>query len=123
MQLVHLAFGAAPPTRHDTSNTAVGLALWSTLLALTLPICKRFTELLLPASSNKPEIVTPPTSATIMAGVPYVGLRVAKPRPRTTVLVFRTTIGCERLYTPGVSIKCKPRWSAMLIVFALSFSA
>ena len=45
-----------------------------------------------PASKIRPEMLTPPTSATLIVMLPLVGIRVAKPRPMIFVSALVTLI-------------------------------
>ena len=47
---------------------------------------------MLEAYNNIPEILTPSTLDTIIAGYPDKGINVANPNPSTTVLAFVTFI-------------------------------
>ena len=81
-----------PPILQLTSKSAVGLAEWSAELP-GLPISTSVGELLAPAWINKPAMVTPSTSATVKAAVPFVGVRTGRPMPITTVFGCVTSIG------------------------------
>jgi hypothetical protein len=54
-------------------------------------------ELTGPASTIRPETLTPVFGSTIKAALPCCGTSVAKPRPSTTVPGRVTTIGADRL--------------------------
>src|SRR6516162_10060170 len=72
-------------------------------------------ELTGPASTVTPEMSMPVTSAVVRTGLPLLAVKVAKPRPWTTVSARLTLIGESTLYTPGVSSTLRPRDSALLI--------
>src|ERR1700756_4262788 len=67
----------APPMRKETSLIQVGLSWWLAPGDPGVPTCTSTGEEIGPASIIRPAIWTPSTSATVMAGVPFCGTRVA----------------------------------------------
>src|SRR5260370_4456655 len=111
------------PTRKNTSGNVVGLDGWlcgTPLLPFFEPICTSTGELTGPASTRRPETSIPGTSAVVRTELPLVAVKVAKPRPSSTVLACLTLIGESTLYTPGVNSTLRPRDSALLIVLTES---
>src|SRR4051812_8079367 len=85
-----------PPTRKNTSCSAVGweATLWGTpLLPFFEPICTRTGELTGPASTVMPATSMPGTSPVLRTTFPLAAVRVAMPRPSTTVSARFTLIG------------------------------
>jgi hypothetical protein len=75
-------------------------------------------ELVAPASNMMPATFTPATSATRMATRPFSGRNVARPRPSTTVSGRVTCSVWFSRCTPGVTRRCLPWASALLMVAA-----
>ena len=64
-----------PPARQKMSYRNVGSLACETAPGLS-PTSRRTLELTGPASSRTPANFTPSTSATVIAAVPFVGIRV-----------------------------------------------
>jgi hypothetical protein len=62
-----------------------------------------------------PATTTPGTSATVSGVAPSTAVRVACPMPSTTVFARLTLIERAMSYTPGVSSRCLPCASWLLI--------
>jgi len=68
--------------------------LWLVLFP-AVPTVKSVDELTCPASNKTPAIETPPTSATFIHSLPFVGFNVAYPSPKTIVSSFLISIGAS----------------------------
>src|SRR2546427_4803004 len=64
----------------------------------------------------RPAMSTPLTSATRSGTAPFTAVRVATPRPSTTVSGRLTTMDRSMSYTPGVKIRFFPRANWLLMV-------
>jgi hypothetical protein len=84
-RLVAAVPGVAPPMRKNTSCTTVGSAGSAVPFRGWLPTCSRTGDLTGPAEKIIPDSFTPGTLATRNGTMPFVGTRVGKPRPITTV--------------------------------------
>jgi hypothetical protein len=82
---------SAPPTRKKTSSMLTGSEAWLTVEPC-VPTVSRVGEFTGPASRIRPEMLTPPTSATLMVVWPAVGIRVANPSPMIFVSALVTLI-------------------------------
>src|SRR5260370_5821927 len=96
-----------------------GLFAWLPLLPRG-PTSSRTGDFLAPASNKRLAMITPSTSAVVMAAVPLMGRSVAKPSPITTVLGLVTRIASVRSYVPGVNRRFFPLASCLLMVAAVS---
>jgi hypothetical protein len=83
-----------PPTRAYTSLIDPGLVELPVYPGC--PNVRRESDYTLPASNKTPAILTPSTSETSIAEVPFVGIKVANPIPSTTVFALVTLIESSR---------------------------
>jgi hypothetical protein len=86
---------SAPPMRKNTSEIRSGSAAGPARPGT--PTETSTGELTGPASTIRPDTVTPVFGRTTRAALPRAGTSVAKPRPSTTVPGRVTTIGADRL--------------------------
>jgi hypothetical protein len=97
IRLVAARPACAPPMRKKTSVSADGSDASLSLRACPpLPTCRSTGELVGPASKITPEIRIPFAREVVIAALPFVGIRVGKPRPSTTLSGRVTSIAWSR---------------------------
>ena len=104
-----------PPTRKYTSESVVGLCGLLALWPCWRPTRSRTGDSTVPASIVTPATITPGTPATSSGIAPFTAVSVACPIPSTTVSGRRTSMLRAMSYVPGVSSRCLPRASWLLM--------
>src|SRR5262249_56387408 len=99
LTVAEVAVVSAPPTRKNTSWITSGLP-GAPAAGPGVPTDSRTGEFTGPASTSRPDSLTPVFGCTTMAGLPRLGTTVANPWPSTIVPGRGTTIGSQRVQTP-----------------------
>src|SRR5260370_31408947 len=108
IKLVVRVPAAAPPMRKNTSDSTDGSDAAPAIGEFPSPTRSRKGDVIGPASNRTPDMSTPWVLATIIAGLPSVGIKVGNPSPSTTASGFVTRIGWSSAYTPGVRTRLLP---------------
>src|SRR5260370_15504154 len=112
IKLVVTLPAAAPPMRKNTSDSTDGSDAAPAIGEFPSPTRSRKGDVIGPASNRTPDMSTPWVLATIIAGLPSVGIKVGNPSPSTTASGFVTRIGCAsadtaRWETEGLTLRCR----------------